>query len=194
MAEVSAISGAAFIIRRNLFEALGEFDPDFFLYMEDTDLSLRARMAGSHCLYVPDSVVYHDYSLNFSSQKTFYQERNRYLMLLKIFKWPTLLVLSPALLLAELITWGFSLSRDRNHLGNKFKAYAWIIHNWGKIMAKRRRTQLMRTVKDRALLRVMTHRLDYNQTGPGFLTRLANWVLNPLFYLLRGFVLTFVWW
>ncbi len=30
--EVSAISGAAFIIRRNLFEALGEFDPDFSLY------------------------------------------------------------------------------------------------------------------------------------------------------------------
>ena len=57
---VNAISGAAFAMRRELFEALGGFDEIFFLYMEDTDLSLRARLAGYQCLYVPDSVVYHD--------------------------------------------------------------------------------------------------------------------------------------
>lgn len=40
---VSAVSGAAFVVRRALFEAIGGFDPLFFMYMEDTDLSLRAR-------------------------------------------------------------------------------------------------------------------------------------------------------
>nr|MDA8219853.1 glycosyltransferase family 2 protein [Dehalococcoidales bacterium] len=41
--EVDAVSGAAFAMPRYLFWALGGFDPDFFLYMEDTDLSWRAR-------------------------------------------------------------------------------------------------------------------------------------------------------
>jgi GT2 family glycosyltransferase len=193
-ARVSAISGAAFIIRRDLFEALGGFDPDFFLYMEDTDLSLRARLVGYHCLNVPDSVVYHDYALRFGPKKTFYQERNRYLMLLKNYRWLTLLVLSPALLLAEIVTWGFSLTRDRDHLHNKFKSYVWVIKNWGAIMARRHETQSLRNVRDRDLLLNTTHRLEYAQTGEGFLSRISSWIFDPLFYLLRGFALFLVWW
>ena len=116
---VAAVSGAAFAIRRELFEQLGGFDEDFFLYMEDTDLSWRARLAGWDCLYVPESIVLHDYTLRLTPHKVFYQERNRYLMLLKCFRWPTLLILFPALLLAEFVTWGFVIKSDREHLGNK---------------------------------------------------------------------------
>jgi len=98
-ADVDAVSGAAFAIRRDLYEALGGFDGSFFLYMEDADLSLRARLAGYRCRYVPAAVVYHAYTLRFGPRKTYYQERNRYLMLLKGMRWPTLLALLPALLL-----------------------------------------------------------------------------------------------
>src|SRR6266496_328539 len=35
-AEVNAVSGAAFAIRRDLFDMLGGFDEDFFIYMEET--------------------------------------------------------------------------------------------------------------------------------------------------------------
>jgi GT2 family glycosyltransferase len=192
--EVPAISGAAFVIHRRLFQKLGGFDPDFFLYMEDTDLSLRARLAGYSCLFVPNSIVYHDYCLTIGELKTFYQERNRYLMLLKIYRWPTLLLLLPTLLLAELITWGFSLIHDRDHLVNKINAYRWVIRNWGKVMQKRLETQALRSVPDRQLLLGTTHRLDYSQIGGGFLPRLASWIFNPLFYILRGFVLAVVWW
>ena len=92
--------------------------------MEDTDLSWRARLAGYRCLYVPTSIVYHEYTLRFGPRKIFYQERNRYLMLLKGAHWATLLVLLPALLLAEVVTWGFVLAQDRRRLANKARAYA----------------------------------------------------------------------
>jgi len=159
--EVGAISGDAFAIRRDLFEALGGFDGRFFLYMEDTDLSWRARMAGYRCLYAPASVVYHQYTLRFGSQKTFYQERNRYVMLLKGLRWPTLLLLLPALLLSELITWIFVLLRDRSRMANKVHAYSWILQHWKVIMNQRRRTQAMRRVCDRDLIGQCTHRLAY---------------------------------
>ena len=135
--EVDAVSGAAFAIRRELFETLKGFDEDTFLYMEDTDLSWRARLSGWSCLCAPDSVVLHHYTLRITPLKVFYQERNRYMMLLKTLRWPTLFVLLPGQLLAELITWGFVLYSDRANVMNKLRAYAWIINNWDAILRKR---------------------------------------------------------
>ncbi|MBM4431359.1 MAG: glycosyltransferase family 2 protein [Chloroflexi bacterium] len=179
--EVSAVSGAAFAVRRELFQALGGFDPDLFMYMEDTDLSWRARLAGRTCLCVPSSVVLHDYALRFGPDKTFYQERNRYLLLLKGLRWRTLLLLLPALLLAEVVTWGFVLLREPRRLGNKLRAYAWIVSHWSHIQRKRQQAQSSRRVRDRQLLARCTFRLDYGQAGRGPIARLASWLFDPLF-------------
>jgi GT2 family glycosyltransferase len=191
---VAAVSGAAFAIRRELFEQLGGFDEDFFLYMEDTDLSWRARLAGWDCLYVPESMVLHDYTLRITPLKVFYQERNRYLMLLKSLRWPTLLILSPALLLAEVVTWGFVMRSDREHLGNKWRAYEWIVKHWHIIQSRRRAVQALRRAPDRALLRRTGYRLDFEQAGQGLITSLAHLVFDPLFLLLRQLAFALVWW
>ena len=55
---LGASAGAAFY-RRALFDEIGFFDEDFFMYLEDVDLSLRAQVAGRRCLYLPEAVVYH---------------------------------------------------------------------------------------------------------------------------------------
>lgn len=193
-AEVDAVSGAAFAVRRETFEALRGFDADFFLYMEDTDLSWRARLAGYRCLCVPESVVYHDYRLRFGPRKTFYQERNRYLMLLKSLRWGTLLALLPVLLLGEAVTWGFVLLRERRNIGNKVRAYAWVLRHWRHIMKARRDTQSLRQVCDRDLIARCTHRLAFEQTGDGPLARAARLLFDPLFFLLHRLALALVWW
>jgi GT2 family glycosyltransferase len=179
--EVSAVSGAAFAIRREVFETLGGFDERFFLYMEDTDLSWRARLAGYRCLYVPQSVIRHDYNLCFGPHKTFYQERNRYLMLLKNLRWRTLLVLMPALLLAEMVTWGFVLLKDRKRLKNKLRAYAWIVKHWRTVMESRRKVQETRQVADRDLVARCIHTVAFEQTGDSKTARVAHLVFDPLF-------------
>ena len=192
--EVNAVSGAAFAVSYELAEALNGFDEDMFLYMEDTDLSWRARLLGWRCLYTPDSVVLHHYTLRIGPLKVFYQERNRYLMLLKTLKWPTLLILTPSLLLAEVITWGFVMYNDRENFKNKLRAYSWVTRNWSEIMRKRRDTQAPRCVPDRELLRNTTFRVDFNQASSGFTGKLAQFLFDPLFLVLRAVVMTLVWW
>jgi len=57
--EVFGACGASLLIRRELFEALGGFDEDFFMVYEDVDLSYRARLRGARCAYAADAVVIH---------------------------------------------------------------------------------------------------------------------------------------
>jgi GT2 family glycosyltransferase len=51
--------GGAAMYRRELFDDIGLFDDDFFAYLEDVDMALRAQSAGYKCLYVPTAKVYH---------------------------------------------------------------------------------------------------------------------------------------
>jgi GT2 family glycosyltransferase len=57
--ETNWCSGACLLVRRAAFDELGGFDPAFFLYCEDVDLSWRAWLAGWQCLYVPDARCLH---------------------------------------------------------------------------------------------------------------------------------------
>ena len=192
--DVDAVSGAAFAIRRDVFQSMGGFDETMFLYMEDTDLSVRARLAGWESRFAAQSVVYHDYSLKMFPLKVFYQERNRYVMLLKNFRWATLLVMLPALLAAEVITWGFVLLYDRTNSGNKLRAYQSVIDNWWMIMTSRRTAQAARKVRDHELLRRTSSKLELENAKQGSLARFAQRIIDPYFYIVRMLTLALVRW
>ncbi len=51
--------GGAALYRRTLFDDIGLFDDDYFAYLEDVDMGLRAQSAGYKCLYVPTAIMYH---------------------------------------------------------------------------------------------------------------------------------------
>ena len=57
--KIAWISGASIIVRRELYEKLGGFDPGFFLYSEETDFCLRMRELGHEIGYVPNISVEH---------------------------------------------------------------------------------------------------------------------------------------
>ena len=190
---ISAVSGAAFVIRKHLFDKLGGFDETFFIYMEDADLSLRARLAGFTCIYEPDSIIHHDYTLTFGPNKTFYQERNRYMMLLKNFHFSTLFLLLPILLLAELVSWGFVLLKDRSRWKNKFRAFGWIVRNWKVIMSNRAEVQGLRKISDRKLLKDHTYKLDFGQVGSELVSASAHLIFDTLFFVLKKLISLIVW-
>lgn len=56
---VFSACGAAMLIRRSAFEAIGPFDETFFMYHEDVDWCWRAWLLGFEVWYVPEAVAYH---------------------------------------------------------------------------------------------------------------------------------------
>jgi len=53
------VAGAAMIIRKAVFDAIGLMDERYFMYFEEVDFCLRARRAGWPCWYVPASRFVH---------------------------------------------------------------------------------------------------------------------------------------
>ncbi len=90
-------SGAGALYRCSMLKQIGFHDETFFAYCEDTDLGLRARLAGWKCAFAPKGVVKHRYSASsghYSEMKAFLVERNRLWVAAKNFPLSRLL-LSP---------------------------------------------------------------------------------------------------
>ena len=58
---VPAVAGTLLLVSRSVFQQAGGFDSRFFMYMEDTDLSLRIDGAGYRNLFVPKGGGVHDW-------------------------------------------------------------------------------------------------------------------------------------
>src|SRR5207247_2338559 len=101
---ITVASGAAFAIRRELWESLAGFDEHYFAFHEDVELSLRCWQRGLRCVYVPEAVVVHHYEFSRMHNKYFLIERNRLLVVATLFERRTLGLIAPAWLGMELAT------------------------------------------------------------------------------------------
>lgn len=57
--QVDIITGCFLLIERDVWEQLGGFAPEFFMYAEDADLCLRARKLGARPMVTPEAVIIH---------------------------------------------------------------------------------------------------------------------------------------
>ena len=65
--KVCYITGADLLIRKELFYKLHGFDPDFFMYYEETELEYRVRKAGYEIISVPHARIIHLEGKSFSN-------------------------------------------------------------------------------------------------------------------------------
>jgi len=122
--EVSGISGACFALRKEEFGRMGGFDERFFLYNEDSEFSWRAHVFGLPVVYVPSSVVRHHYSLKVSPEKLYHLERGRYLILKTYLSGYQIVVLSPSLILAEILIFAYASRLGMAGIVSKVKAFS----------------------------------------------------------------------
>jgi GT2 family glycosyltransferase len=57
--DVETVVGAFFLVRRQLWDALGGLDERYFFFLEETDFCLETRKAGYRVVHLPDVKVWH---------------------------------------------------------------------------------------------------------------------------------------
>ncbi len=151
--EVFGVCAGAAIYKREAIEEVGFFDPIFFAYLEDADLAWRLRLAGWKALYVPEAIVWHEFSgtgKQGSSFKNFQLGRNR---LWTIFKnWPLAFLLRYSL---SILFYDFSASIYTLLKGNsaslKGRLAALNPPKLGYILKQRRQILKNRKISDASL-------------------------------------------
>jgi len=102
--------GAATMFRRSVFEEAGGLDEDFFAYLDDIDLALRAQLLGHEGIYVPDAVAYHVGSATlgepFHQKIVEWMTRNQILMLAKDYPGAVLVKLMPQIVVFQVLWFG----------------------------------------------------------------------------------------
>lgn len=82
--QVFAGCGAASAIRRDVWQALGGFDEDFWMYLEDVDFGFRAQLMGLDVIFAPAARVHHRLSSSGGDElSSFYVGRNTLWTLVK---------------------------------------------------------------------------------------------------------------
>jgi GT2 family glycosyltransferase len=157
--EVDGVVSVALLVKRELLLAIGGFDARFFILFEDLDLSLRLRLMGHTLLSVEEALVLHRggtpgisfrSGADYPKRRAFLHSRNRWFVLLKNYRWRTLLVAAPGLLLYEAAWLAFALLGGS--LGAHLRGKWAFLAELPSTLAARREVQKLRRLRDRELL------------------------------------------
>ncbi len=152
--EPTTLSGACMAVRRQTWDELGGFDPEFFAYHEDVDLCWRARQRGLTLRLVLEAGVRHHYEFSRNSRKMYLMERNRLLFVLTTYEFSTLALLAVPLIAFDLsllvVAWRQGWARE------KVRGWGWVLGHLPYIWARRRRVAASRVVGDDVLGNLLT--------------------------------------
>ena len=178
--------GGIFMLRREVYETVGGFDEDLFLYHEDHDLSWRIRLAGWHLKVIPQAIMYHHYKFNKGILKYYSSEKNRLHILLKNMEVKTLALISPALIIVEFSQW-FHAAINKWFL-LKMKSYFEILILLPSILTKRKKQKYLRKVPDKEITRIYQGTLAVSGMDNSLLTNLLSPALNTYWKIIRHLI------
>ena len=169
--DILAAKSAGMFIRKDVFNKIGGFDDDYFIYVEETDLGWRSWLAGYRTIFCPKSVVYHEFSSSLNilgPGKTnynirFHGTKNYICTLIKNLEFKNLLIILPK----HLIIW-LSLAiflsigrRQFENSANVVKGILWNIKNINKTLTKRKIIQENRVFSDNELFKKVYKRQSF---------------------------------
>lgn len=152
-----ACAGAA-LYRKKMLDEIGFFDESFFLLHEDTDLNMRAQLAGWKVLYVPSALVFHKVRSSIGTMSdlaVYYALRNSELVRLKNVPAGLLFRCSPACIMGMIADFLFFAVRYRK-LKLYVQAKSDVLKNLRHIGGSRKKIMELRKTDIAYLYRIMT--------------------------------------
>jgi GT2 family glycosyltransferase len=166
--DVASASGAAMVMRRELWERFDGFAPEYFMYYEDPELSLRCWRAGLRVVFVPDAVVVHRYEFGRNPEKMYLVERNRLIAMFTLLEARTLALLVPVMVGVELAMLVLAVQQGWGRA--KLRGWWWLLRNRGWVRSRRATLAPERAVPDAAFAPLLATRLTQGSMElPGFL-------------------------
>ena len=150
--KINYATGTCLFTSRAVFDKIGMFDPFLFLYHDDLDLGWRASQLGVQSYYVPTSKIFHieSYSLQWSSKKFYWLERNRKYCLKTHYSKSTYKKLAFNFMLVDVLVFFFYLSKG--FVGSKIKADLDIRRNKKFIEEKYNELENKKIISDEKLI------------------------------------------
>lgn len=167
-------SGCAIAFHKDVYEKLGGWNEEYYMYHDDLEMGWKARLFGIKSYLVSDSIVYHKYEFSRSVQMVYYMERNRYLAMLHFYKWHTIILFLPILITLDLAMWIYSIIGGWGFQKLKVLLYFVRISSWKKIFQTRRKIQLIRKVTDKHILTNFEGKVLFQEINNPILQYLGN--------------------
>jgi len=191
--DVLFATGAAMVMRTDVYREVGGFDERFFMFYEDVDLGWRLNLLGYTVRYEPRSIAYHRHHVTMAKfgnfREAYLLERNALLAMYKNYDDESLAKALPAAMalairraIARTGTDASILDLQRSPGGDEIRdvsveklslsaAYAidYFVENLPSLAADRRRLQSLRRRSDRELFPLFRHALEPAYGMPSYL-------------------------
>lgn len=154
------VTGGNVLVDRAKIPEPQRYDEAFFWGFEDADFAVRISLAGWRCVQQPKALIRHGSGTpglsmrsgaRYSATRAYHVTKNRAYFLFKIYRWRTLAILAPALMLYELATLAFMIKLG--DAGAWLRGWGRFLRDWPQVMAKRRFVQQTRQYRDRDFLK-----------------------------------------
>lgn len=171
---IAYASGAGVLFKNEVLQKTGLLDETLFAYHEDLDLGWRIMLAGYKNVLAPKSVVRHHYEFSRSIKKWFWMERNRTAVVLKNYRFLTLILLAPVLLVTDFAILAFAIKGG--WWREKIRAMLWFFkpQTWVYLLRGRSEINRIRLVSDGAVLKMFTPYIKYQEFENDLVKSIAN--------------------
>jgi GT2 family glycosyltransferase len=178
-------SGASMLVRREVFDRVGLFREDYFLYYDDVEFSWRARLAGFNVGMAEQSVCFHKYDFQNTLRFLDCLQRNRLMTLLTLEKLRTIAVILPCLLLAEAAITACLVARGQGGVQWRLMKYFLRPATWRTIRERRRDIRRLRVRPDAEVVRRFAGAIAFPELNQPLLRYLVNPLLRLYWALAR---------
>jgi GT2 family glycosyltransferase len=183
--EVDFASGACMAVTRAAWEEHPGFPPEYFLYFEDVDYSLRLRLSGARIGVEPAARVDHLYDFTRARVKKWrLLERNRWATIVRTYPAELLALIAPALLATEVALLLVAVSGG--WAGDKLLAWGDVARALPRLLRERRAIQRHRRVSALEFANHMTSELSSPYLGRAGELRVVRWLLRGYWRLVRA--------
>jgi GT2 family glycosyltransferase len=147
--DVQIAGGGAMLIKRSVAEAAGMFDEGYFMGDEDGEFAHRILLVGYRLVEEPTARVLH-HGREHGTRLYPFKLRNRWQKMLKLYQWRTLLLVSPMLMLYEVLL--LAVLAKNGHAGAYFRGLTGLTKMLPDLPKARREVAHMRRRHDRVAM------------------------------------------